>query len=70
MLNSDPTPDIDALLGAGLVGILIGIVVYLGVLARSLALSLWIGYLIMKATVFNGLREHTMRLESRRGQLR
>ena len=65
-MNSDPTPNIDTLLGAGLVGIIIGIVVYLGVLA----LSLWIGYLIIKAAVRNGLREHTVWLESRRGQLR
>ena len=65
-MSSDPTPNLDTLLGAGLVGLIIGIVVYLGVLA----LSLWIGYLIMKAAVRNGLREHTMWLESRRGQLR
>lgn len=65
-MNSDPTPNLDTLLGAGFVGLLIAIVVYLGVLA----LSLWIGYLIMKAAVRNGLREHTMWLESRRGQLR
>ncbi|MBT2498757.1 hypothetical protein J7E25_06580 [Agromyces sp. ISL-38] len=65
-MNSDPSPNLDTLLGAGLVGIIIGIVVYLGVLA----LSLWIGYLIVKAAVRNGLREHTMWLESRRGPLR
>lgn len=65
-MNSDPAPTLDTLLGAGLVGLIIGIVVYLGVLA----LSLWIGYLIMKAAVRNGLREHTLWLESRRGQLR
>lgn len=65
-MNSDPAPNLDAILGAGLVGILIAIVVYLAVLA----LSLWIGYLIMKAAVRNGLREHTMWLETRRGPLR
>jgi hypothetical protein len=31
---------------------------------------LWIGYLIIKAAVRNGLREHTMWLEARRGPLR
>ncbi|MDQ0576086.1 hypothetical protein [Agromyces albus] len=65
-MNTAPAPNLDSLLGAGLVGLIIGIVVYLGVLA----LSLWIGYLIMKAAVRNGLREHTMWLESRRGQIR
>ena len=45
---------------------LIGLVIYLAVLA----LMLWIGYLIIKAAVRNGLREHTMWLESRRGPLR
>ncbi|RXZ70918.1 hypothetical protein [Agromyces albus] len=65
-MNTAPAPNLDSLLGAGFVGLIIGIVVYLGVLA----LSLWIGYLIMKAAVRNGLREHTVWLESRRGQLR
>jgi hypothetical protein len=65
-MNTAPAPNLDSLLGAGLVGLIIGIVVYLGVLA----LSLWIGYLIMKAAVRNGLREHTIWLEGRRGQLR
>jgi hypothetical protein len=54
------------LFGAGLIGLVIGIVVYLAILA----LSLWIGYLIIKAAVRNGLREHTLWLEQRRGPLR
>ncbi|MEV1132362.1 hypothetical protein [Agromyces sp. NPDC049794] len=58
------TPDM--LFGAGLIGIIIGLVVYLAILA----LSLWIGYLIIKAAVRNGLREHTLWLEQRRGPLR
>ena len=52
--------------GAGLIGLVIGLVIYLAVLA----LMLWIGYLIIKAAVRNGLREHTLWLESRRGPLR
>ena len=47
------------LFGAGLIGLVIGLVVYLAILA----LSLWIGYLIIKAAVRNGLREHTLWLE-------
>ena len=64
-----PAPDpssLDLLWGAGLIGLIIGLVIYLAVLA----LMLWIGYLIIKAAVRNGLREHTMWLESRRGPLR
>ena len=56
----------DLLTGAGLIGLVIGLAIYLAVLA----LMLWIGYLIIKAAVRNGLREHTMWLESRRGPLR
>ena len=62
-----PDPNYSELLfGAGLVGLVIGLVIYLAVLA----LMLWIGYLIIKAAVRNGLREHTLWLESRRGPLR
>ncbi|MGW9631375.1 hypothetical protein ACWGST_11780 [Agromyces sp. NPDC055520] len=63
------TPDpnsLDLLWGAGLIGLIIGLAIYLAVLG----LMLWIGYLIIKAAVRNGLREHTMWLESRRGPLR
>jgi len=56
----------ELLFGAGLIGLIIGIAIYLAVLA----LMLWIGYLIIKAAVRNGLRDHTMWLESRRGPLR
>jgi hypothetical protein len=62
---NDPNYD-ELLFGAGLVGLIIGIAIYLAVLA----LMLWIGYLIIKAAVRNGLRDHTMWLESRRGPLR
>jgi hypothetical protein len=61
---SPVTPEFFA--GLGLIGLVIGLVVYLAVLA----LMLWIGYLIIKAAVRNGLREHTLWLESRRGPLR
>jgi hypothetical protein len=62
-----PDPNVtEFLFGAGLIGLVIGLVIYLAVLA----LMLWIGYLIIKAAVRNGLREHTMWLESRRGPLR
>ena len=61
------TPDVsDLVTSAGLIGLVIGLVVYLAILA----LMLWIGYLIIKAAVRNGLREHTMWLEARRGPLR
>ena len=61
------TPDVsDLVTSAGLIGLVIGLVVYLAILA----LMLWIGYLIIKAAVRNGLREHTLWLESRRGPLR
>jgi hypothetical protein len=46
--------------------IIIGSLIYLA----TIALSLWIGYLIIKAAVRNGLRDHTLWLESRRGPLR
>ena len=62
---NDPTYN-DLLFGAGLIGLIIGLAIYLAVLA----LMLWIGYLIVKAAVRNGLREHTMWLEARRGPLR
>ncbi|MFE6257491.1 hypothetical protein [Agromyces sp. NPDC057865] len=61
------TPDVsDLVTSAGLIGLVIGLVVYLAILA----LMLWIGYLIIKSAVRNGLREHTLWLESRRGMLR
>lgn len=61
------TPDVsDLATSAGLIGLVIGLVVYLAILA----LMLWIGYLIIKTAVRNGLREHTLWLESRRGMLR
>lgn len=56
----------DILFGAGILTLVIGLVIYLAVLG----LMLWIGYLIIKAAVRNGLREHTMWLEARRGPLR
>jgi hypothetical protein len=61
------TPDVsDLVTSAGLIGLVIGLVIYLAILA----LMLWIGYLIIKSAVRNGLREHTLWLESRRGTLR
>jgi hypothetical protein len=67
VLMETPDPNYnDLLFGAGLIGLIIGLVIYLALLA----LMLWIGYLIIKAAVRNGLREHTMWLESRRGPLR
>ena len=65
METPDPNYN-DLLFGAGLIGLVIGLVIYLALLA----LMLWIGYLIIKAAVRNGLREHTMWLEARRGPLR
>jgi hypothetical protein len=62
---TDPTYN-DLITSFGLIGLIIGLVVYVAVLARML----WIGYLIIKAAVRNGLREHTMWLEQRRGPLR
>jgi hypothetical protein len=62
---TDPTYS-DLIASFGLIGLIIGLAIYLAVLA----LMLWIGYLIIKAAVRNGLREHTMWLESRRGPLR
>ena len=62
-----PEPDYnDLIAGFGLIGLIVGLVIYLAVLA----LMLWIGYLIIKAAVRNGLREHTLWLEARRGPLR
>ena len=61
------SPDVsDLVTSAGLIGLVVGLVVYLAILA----LMLWIGYLIIKSAVRNGLREHTLWLESRRGMLR
>ncbi|MGR0221870.1 hypothetical protein [Agromyces sp. ZXT2-6] len=62
----DPNINPDIVAGMGAFALIIFIVVYLAVIA----LSLWIGYLIIKAAVKNGLREHTLWLESRRGPLR
>jgi hypothetical protein len=62
----DPNIDPDIVAGVGTFALVIGALIYLA----TLALSLWIGYLIMKAAVRNALREHTMWLESRRGPLR
>jgi hypothetical protein len=62
---NDPTFN-DLIASFGLIGLIIGLAIYLAILA----LMLWIGYLIIKAAVRNGLREHTMWLESRRGPLR
>ena len=50
-MESDPTIDPNYFLGAGLIGLVIGLVIYLAVLG----LMLWIGYLIIKAAVRNGL---------------
>jgi hypothetical protein len=67
VLMDTPSPNVNDLINtAGLIGLIIGLVIYLAVLA----LMLWVGYLIIKAAVRNGLREHTMWLESRRGPLR
>ena len=56
-----PDPVIpDYFWGAGLIGLIIGLVIYLALLA----LMLWVGYLIIKAAVRNGLREHTLWLEA------
>jgi len=61
------TPDVsDLVTSAGLIGLVIGLVVYLAILA----LMLWIGYLIIKAAVRNGLREHGRNPFGRRGMLR
>ncbi|MFC5791369.1 hypothetical protein EDM22_14570 [Agromyces tardus] len=56
----------DLIASFGIIGLIVGLAVYLAVLA----LMLWIGYLIIKAAVRNGLREHTLWLEQRRGPLR
>jgi hypothetical protein len=62
----DPNIDPNVLGGMSAAAIIIGSLIYLA----FLALSLWIGYLIIKAAVRNGLRDHTLWLESRRGPLR
>ncbi len=68
VLMDTPDPNVvnDLIGTAGLIGLIVGFVVYIAILA----LSLWIGYLIIKAAVRNGLREHTLWLEQRRGPLR
>lgn len=65
-IGVDPNIDPNVIGGMGAVAFLIGALIYLA----FLALSLWVGYLIIKAAVRNGLREHTLWLESRRGPLR
>ncbi|BDZ55802.1 hypothetical protein [Agromyces marinus] len=62
----DPYIDPGVIGGMGIATLLIGALIYLA----FLALALWIGYLIIKAAVRNGLREHTIWLEQRRGPLR
>ncbi|WP_353815801.1 hypothetical protein [Agromyces sp. SYSU T00266] len=62
----DPNIDPGMLNNFGVAALIIGSLIYLA----SIALSLWIGYLIIKAAVRNGLREHTLWLEQRRGPLR
>ena len=62
----DPNIDPDLIGGMSAAVLVIGSLIYLA----FLALSLWIGYLIIKAAVRNGLRDHTLWLESRRGPLR
>ena len=62
----DPNIDPNVLGGMSAAVLIIGLLIYLAVIA----LSLWIGYLIIKAAVRNGLRDHTLWLESRRGPLR
>ncbi|HEU4758254.1 MAG TPA: hypothetical protein VFS72_16395 [Agromyces sp.] len=62
----DPNIDPDLIGGMSAAVIIIGSLIYLA----FIALSLWIGYLIIKAAVRNGLRDHTLWLESRRGPLR
>ena len=62
----DPNISPDVIGGICAAVIIIGSLIYLAMIA----LSLWIGYLIIKAAVRNGLRDHTLWLESRRGPLR
>ncbi|MFE5672984.1 hypothetical protein ACFQ58_15400 [Agromyces sp. NPDC056523] len=62
----DPNISPDVIGGMSAAVIIIGSLIYLAMIA----LSLWIGYLIVKAAVRNGLRDHTLWLESRRGPLR
>jgi len=62
----DPNISPDVIGGMSAEVIIIGSLIYLA----TIALSLWIGYLIIKAAVRNGLRDHTLWLESRRGPLR
>jgi hypothetical protein len=62
----DPNIDPGTLGGLSAAALIIGSLIYLA----FIALSLWIGYLIIKAAVRNGLRDHTLWLEQRRGPLR
>ncbi|GAA1056584.1 hypothetical protein GCM10017608_22190 [Agromyces luteolus] len=62
----DPNIDPGMVGGLSVAALIIGSLIYLAIIA----LSLWIGYLIIKAAVRNGLREHTLWLEQRRGPLR
>ena len=62
----DPITSPDVLGGVSAAVIIIGSLIYLAIIA----LMLWIGYLIIKAAVRNGLRDHTLWLEARRGPLR
>ncbi len=62
----DPNIDPGMLSSFSVAALIIGSLIYLA----TIALSLWIGYLIIKAAVRNGLREHTLWLEQRRGPLR
>lgn len=45
------TNDYSGLAGVGIIGVLIAIVLYLGVLA----LTLWVSYLLMRTAVKNGI---------------
>ncbi|GGI48717.1 hypothetical protein BCL57_003419 [Agromyces flavus] len=62
----DPNISPDVIGGMSAAALIIGSLIYFALLA----LSLWIGYLIIKTAVRNGLRDHTLWLESRRGPLR
>ena len=62
----DPNISPDVIGGVSAAVLIIGSLIYLAIIA----LMLWIGYLIIKAAVRNGLRDHTLWLEARRGPLR
>ncbi len=62
----DPNISPDVVGGVSAAVLIIGSLIYLAIIA----LMLWIGYLIIKAAVRNGLRDHTLWLEARRGPLR